>query len=270
MLDAFRAWKDLEADAGQNLYLRTGGVSLCPSRLDYVAQVAANLESIGIPHRRMTGTELRRAWPAFQVPDDTDVVFEPDAGMLAASRCVAVQIELARLFGGDAMRLIEDCPVRRIDLEADRPTVLTDAHRILADRLIVTAGVWTRQLLPRLPIPLRPTRQQVLYFRPADPVAFTPGQFPVFIAKGEGPLDDFYGMPAFAGFGVKVARHGGPDVDPEVVQRIIDDDYPEIVRRFLRSHLPALADAPIDHTEVCLYTVAPDDQFRLGPLPGRH
>src|SRR3954452_17953652 len=33
MLDAFRAWKDLEADAGQNLYLRTGGVSICPSRV---------------------------------------------------------------------------------------------------------------------------------------------------------------------------------------------------------------------------------------------
>src|SRR5438552_13571303 len=26
MLDAFRAWRELEADAGQNLYLRTGGL----------------------------------------------------------------------------------------------------------------------------------------------------------------------------------------------------------------------------------------------------
>src|SRR4051812_29787540 len=39
MLDAFRAWRVLEADAGQNLYLRTGGVSLCPSGVDYVSRV---------------------------------------------------------------------------------------------------------------------------------------------------------------------------------------------------------------------------------------
>src|SRR3954451_7615086 len=72
MPEAFRAWRELEADAGQNLYLRTGGVSLCPPRVDYVGQVAASLEAIGIPHRRMTGRELRRTLPAFEVPDDTD------------------------------------------------------------------------------------------------------------------------------------------------------------------------------------------------------
>ncbi|MBV8234014.1 MAG: hypothetical protein JO329_28885 [Planctomycetaceae bacterium] len=44
--------------------------------------------------------------------------------------------------------------------------------------------------------------------------------------------------------------------------------FPEIVRRFRRGHLPALAGAPIDHAEVCLDTLAPDDHFRLGPLPG--
>src|SRR5689334_3931680 len=49
---AFRAWRELEADAGQNLYLRTGGVSFCPPGVDYVARVAASLESIDVPHRR--------------------------------------------------------------------------------------------------------------------------------------------------------------------------------------------------------------------------
>jgi sarcosine oxidase len=269
MLDAFRAWRELEADAGQNLYLRTGGVSLCPPGVDYVAQVAASLQAIDIPHRRMTGAELHRCLPAFAVPDDTDAVFEPDAGMLAAARAVAVQVELARRLGGDQTSVWENCPVRRIDLEADQPTIVTDTHKLIADRLIVTAGAWTRQLLPRLPIPLRPTRQQVLYFRPPDPLAFAPGRFPVFIYKGAGDQDDFYGMPASAGQGVKVARHGGPDVDPDAVDRTVAEEYRETVRRFLRGHIPALAGAPIDLTEVCLYTLAPDDRFRIGPVNGR-
>ena len=93
---AFQAWKELEADAGQSVYIRTGGVSFSPAGFDYVACVAANLESVGVPHRRMTGADWNRVNPTFSVPATHDVVFEPDAGMLAAARAVALQLELAR------------------------------------------------------------------------------------------------------------------------------------------------------------------------------
>jgi sarcosine oxidase len=69
--------------------------------------------------------------------------------------------------------------------------------------------------------------------------------------------------------GVKTARHGGPDTDPDDEERVVGDEYRAIVRRFLRGHLPALAEAAIDVTETCLYTVAPDEHFRLDLLPER-
>jgi sarcosine oxidase len=163
----------------------------------------------------------------------------------------------------------DKCPVRRIDLDAEKPTVVTDSERIEADRLIVTAGSWTRQLFPQFATLLRPTRQKVCYFRPAEAAAFEPGRFPVFIYKGAGSLDDFYGMPSFLGMGVKTARHGGPDTDPNLEERRVDEADREVVRRFLRRALPALAAAPIDRTETCLYTVTPDEHFRLDFLPGR-
>jgi len=53
---AFQAWKALEADAGQSVYIRTGGVSFSPAGVDDVTRVAANLESIGIPLRRPHST----------------------------------------------------------------------------------------------------------------------------------------------------------------------------------------------------------------------
>lgn len=268
MIDAFRAWRELEADAGQNLFLRTGGVSLCPPEVDYVAQVVASLEAVGVPHRRMTGAELGRSFPAFQVPGETDAVFEPDAGMLAAARIVRVQVELAREFGGDRTLVLENTPVRRIDFEATKPTLLTDSSRIIAERLIITAGAWTRFLLPQLSVALIPTRQQVLYFRPADAPSFMPGRFPVFIFMGVGEGNAFYGMPSHDGLGVKVARHAGPETDPDQPDPLVGDAYREGVRAFLRGCLPALADAPIDLTEVCLYTMSPDEHFRLGLLPG--
>ncbi len=266
MPTAFRAWKELEADAGENLYLRTGGISLSPPGVDYVARVTASLAEIGVPHRRMNGRELRKITPAFQVPDDHDIVFEPDAGMLSAARCLAVQRDLALQFGGSKTQILEQTPVRQIDLDGKNPVVVTDTHRITADRLIVTAGAWTRRLLPEIAVDLQPTFQQVLYFRPKDPSPFQPGRFPVFISKGEGSLNDFYGMPQFHGLGVKVARHGGPETNPDKPDQIISHEYQGVVRAFLSAHIPALAEAEIDFTETCLYTASPDDHFRLDVL----
>jgi sarcosine oxidase len=76
-------------------------------------------------------------------------------------------------------------------------------------------------------------------------------------------------MPGVHGLGVKVARHSGPETDPDVEDRLVGEEYRDIVRGFLRDHIPALATAPIDLAETCLYTVAPDEQFVIDFLPGR-
>ena len=266
---AFRAWKELEADAGEPLYIRTGGLSFSPPGVDYVAKVAANLDEIGVPHWRSSGRAWNQRNPAFGLPAEYDVVFEPDAGLVAAARAVALQVEMARLKGGAKTRVLEQTPVRRIDLDGERPVVLTDAAQIVCERLIVSAGAWVKRLLPQLSVPLRVTRQQVLYVQPTESERFGIGRFPVFIFKGEADDEAYYGMPKFQGLGVKVARHDGPEVDPDVVQRTVSAEYVAIVRRFLRSHIPALAEADVGLTEVCLYTVAPGDQFQVDLLPGR-
>ena len=264
MPQAFRAWRELEADAGQSLFFRTGGVSICPAGVDYVEQVAASLQEIDVPHKRMTGRQLHQSFPAFQVADDAEVVFEPDAGMLAAAHILRALVALAREYGGAATQVVEHCPILGIDLDADKPTLVTTLGTITADRLIVTAGPWVSRLLPQLTMPLRPTRQQVFYFRPSRTHDFALGRFPVFIFKGPGELDSYYGMPPFEGLGVKVARHGGPEVDPNQVEPLIGEAYEEGVRAFLRGCLPEIADVLIDFSEVCLYTNAPKDEFLVG------
>lgn len=266
---AFRAWRELEADAGEPLYIRTGGVSFSPPGVDYAARVAASLAELDVPHWRGTGAEFNQIQPAFALAADEDVVFEPDAGLLAASRAVALQVELARQLGGNRTRVFEQTPVRRIDLDGERPAVVTDAHRIVAERLIVAAGAWVKRLIPDLPVSTRVTRQQVLYFRPTDSSPFQIGRFPVFIYKGDGEDEAFYGMPDFLGLGVKTARHGGPEIDPDANSPVIGEAYRSEVREFLRGHIPALADAAIGLTEVCLYTVAPDEEFHVDFLPVR-
>ncbi len=269
MPEAFRAWRDLEADSAQTLYLRTGGVSLSPPGVDYVARVAASLKAIDCPHKRMSGAEWRRANPEFVVPEDLDVVFEPDAGLLLAERAMTTQIDLARSLGGERTQIWEHTPVLRIDLDATRPTLVLRDRVITADRLIVAAGPWSGHLFPEFAAKLRPERQQVLYYSPADRMPFSIGRFPVFIFKGPGPRDAYYGMPEVFGGGVKVARHGGDPVDPDFDDREIGPEYREEIRRFLLGHLPALADAPVVRTEICKYTVADNEDFLVDFHPRR-
>jgi sarcosine oxidase len=266
---AFRAWKDLEADAGETVYIRTGGVSFSPPGSQYAGQVAQNLKELEVPHWRSSGRAWNQRYPAFALPEDYDVVFEPDAGMLTAARALALQVELARLHGGDKTCVLDQTQVQRIDLDQELPIVVTDTVRIVGERLIVSAGAWVKRLLPQLPVPLHVTRQQVLYVKPSDSTRFRIGRFPVFIFKGEGEDEAYYGMPEFQCLGVKVARHAGPEVDPDVVARTVSAEYVATVRRFLRGHIPALAEGEIDFTEVCLYTVAPGERFLVDFLPGR-
>ena len=266
---AFREWRRLEADAGRALYLRTGGASLAPPGDPYAEQVAASLEAIACPHSRMTGREWNALRPEFAVEDDFDVVYEPDAGVLLADKILKAEVSLARHLGGNRTEVWENDPVERIDLEGDRPALLTAKGRVTTDRLILAAGPWTGRLVSRLAPLLRIERQQVLYVRPGDPGAFTHGRFPVFIVRG-GPGREFhYGMPSLFGGDVKVARDGGAEVDAEADDRTVGPAYIAEVRDFLRGTLPALADAPVVRTEVCKYTMAPANDFLVDRLDGR-
>ena len=96
---AFRAWRELESEAGETLYVRTGGVSFSPPGADYTARVAASLADLGVPHWRGSGRAWNERHSVFGLPDLYDVVFEPDAGMLRAARAVAVQLEMAKRLG---------------------------------------------------------------------------------------------------------------------------------------------------------------------------
>ncbi len=67
---------------------------------------------------------------------------------------------------------------------------------------------------------------------------------------------------------MKLAFHGGEPVsDAAAVDRTPDVDAPDKLRPFLRDVLPELADAPLNQTHVCLYTMTPDHHFVIDRHP---
>jgi sarcosine oxidase len=143
-------------------------------------------------------------------------------------------------------------------------------RRFLARRVVLTADAWTNDLLAHLgtSLPLTVTREQVTYFAPSAPERFGADRLPVWIW-----MDDpsFYGFPTYdeAGNGalVKAAQDcGGAVTSGDGRSFDTDPAALDLLRGFVSGLLPGVG-APA-HTVTCLYTLTPDRDFVMGPVPG--
>ena len=262
---AYRAWAELEAEAGERLLVPTGGLDLFPPGAAISpGPYRASLEACGVPYQWLDAAEVMRRWPAFRLDAGVRGLWQADGGMVPAARGTRLMQRLAASHGAI---LMANAPVTAVRNLGGSVEVVTADATFRAGRLLLCADAWTGDLLAQLDaeLPLVVTQEQFSYFRPADPAAFAPGRFPVWIW-----MDDpsFYGFPVWPGAALKAAQDvGGRQVT--ATTRGFDPDPAASARlaRFLRTHLPAAAGTH-DHTATCLYTLTPDRDLVLGPLPG--
>ncbi len=260
---AYRGWAALEQESGRRLLRQTGGVMIGPGDWTLIPGALASARDHGLAHEEIEAPEARRRFPALRVPDGSVAVWEPRAGILDPEASVAALLEGAR-GSGAVLRLAE--PVRSWRADANGVAVETSAARYRAERLLLAAGPWLRELVRDPHLPLTVERQVVFWFQPRrSPDLFSPERLPVFLWEfAPGRL--FYGLPDL-GRGVKVAcHHQGEDVDPETVSRQVEAEEVETIRTLLRRHVPD-ADGPLEATSVCLYTNTRDGHFLLDHHP---
>ncbi len=264
-LEAYDDWAVLEHDAGEQLITVTGGVDLFPPGAAIpVVDYTASMDEVGIPYDLLDTAETTVRWPQLVVPDGTVTVHQARTGIAPAARGVAAMQRRAAAHGAvlvdrSPVEVVRDRGAGGIEVEAGGTT-----YRVR--RLVVTADAWTNDVLGHLGtiLPLTVTQEQVTYFSPTDPSAFERGRFPVWIW-----MDDpsFYGFPAYGEPTVKAAQDcGGPPVtgddrsfDPDPARERLLADF--MARTFPRS-------GPVQRSKTCLYTLTPDRDFVLGPVPG--
>jgi sarcosine oxidase len=262
---AYRAWAQLEAAAGERLLLRTGGLDLFPAGAAIPpGPYRASLEACGVPYQWLDAAEVMRRWPAFRLDADVHGLWQADGGIVPAARGTELMRRLAARHGAT---LLANTPVTAVRDRGGSVEVTTPECTFRAGRLLLCADAWTGDLLGQLDaeLPLVVTQEQFSYFRPADPDAFAVGRFPVWIW-----MDDpsFYGFPTWPDGALKAAQDvGGHPVTATTRGFAPDPAASERLAGFLRAHLPAATGAH-DHTATCLYTLTPDRDLVLGPLPG--
>ncbi len=263
---AFPMWRALEAESGQQLMVQTGGLDFGPADSPTLLATRDNLWAAGVPYEWLTPGEVSRRLPQFRLDEGMMGGYQPDAGYLAASRCVVAQAQMAQKHGAT---LLTNTPVQKIDVLADSVRVQTaDTHYEVA-RLVITVGPWASRILGNLGLnlPLQATREELVFFEPRDISQFLPDQFPIFIYHGK-PW--FYGLPSVTGTGLKVAVHGRHEpTDPDTVRRTPDQDYIDHVRGFVRRHIPR-GDGKVREARICMYTMTPDEHFVIDKHPAHN
>ncbi len=264
---AYPAWRALEAEAGEQLYIRTGGLDFGPADDPMLQNTIASVKLMHIPHEILSAGEAQKRYPQFRFDDTMRILYQSDSGMLPASKCVLTHLRLAERRGAT---ILANTPVTKVNVKNGSVEVQTASQTYRAGKLVITVGPWAKSVLAQLgmSLPLTPERCQVAYFQPDKPADYEPERFPTFIAHlsqiyGRLP----YGMASYLNSGVKVAFHKGKSVShPSQVNYAPDDDEIERIRTFSRRHLPG-ADGPLVSTMICLYTMTPDEHFVIDKHP---
>lgn len=270
MAAAYPLWAELEREAGETLFVRSGGTYFGQDGHPDLAAVLAALKATDTPHELLDAREHNARFPAFRLRDGERAVYQPDSGFLRASACVRAQTRLALESGA---HLVERCRVTAIERESAL-TVFSEREgqhlEHVVDRVVVTAGPWIDRLLPALKPRLRVTKQQYAYLRIARNAGlFAPGRFPVWIDAGGTTGGAMYGFPADGRIeGIKLAAHlEGEIVNPDAMNREVEPDAIEALRQYARERMPDLSSEVVS-AKSCLYTNTPDKDFIIGKERG--
>ena len=256
---AYELWRELEGEAGERLLHVTGILEGGPIA-EGVLRACADHD---LPHEVLGAAEVAQRFPAFRLPDELEVVYQPDGGFVTPERCIVAHVNGA-LERGAVLRARE----RVLDWEqtASGVRVRTDRGEVEAGRLVLTAGAWSEQVARLKAGSVRPVRQALAWFQPRKPELFSPDRMPVFnLVLG---AEHFYGFPAHGIPGVKLGRYerDGESGDPDAISRepTLADEAP--LRTFAERYLPEGA-GPTVALKTCLFELSPDEHFLIDRHP---
>lgn len=247
---AFDGWSALERESGEVLVHRTGGL--------YAHRGGSQLQGpdcvVIDDHAQMA--ELM---PGFAVPTGYRAVYDPSAGVLEASRAVAVLQQSAAAHGADLRWGVQAVGWERAP---DGVMLRTDAGDLRARRLVIAGGSWMGSLVPELAPLLEVWRILTATVTPGQLIGMPPSLGSFSVDRPEGLA---FGIPDADGNGVKLGVDAGAIWNPETPVAAPSDAEADALRSLLGTYVPGIDTDPVE-LAACLYTMTADKRFVIGPL----
>lgn len=269
MRDAYPLWFDLQAEAGEQLYVKTGGLDFGFPEADTFQALKTSMDTASLEYEHLSRQEIRQRYPQFALEEGMEGLFQAESGLLRASRCVLAHVQLAQARG---TTVLDQTPVLQITPSINGVEVQTARETFYSDRIILTAGSWAKELLAEqgIDLPLKIMPCQLGFYQSSTPAEFAPGRFPVFFAHMNGDYGEMpYGIPhEDPSLGVKITTfYGWSTVNhPSEVDYTPSQDWTERIRHWAQQYIPAAA-GPLLSTRRCLYTLTPDKHFIVDHHP---
>jgi len=273
--NSHRIWRELEALSGESLFEQCGVLVMTSSPdydadddNDFTQRTIRLAKRYGIEHEVLAAEQILQRFPQFSPVLDTAVgYFEPSGGFVRPERCIAVQLKLAEERGAT---LFKGETVTQITSDAQGVTVITDQRTILADKVVISAGMWSADLLgkpfDRL---LRVCRQKLFWFELEEGARFAPVS-PTFIYyHGAGDEASNYGFPPLPGEGsLKVATEQySEESSPDTLDRTVSEAEARVMfDTHVRGKIAGVT-SRLAKSAVCAYTVTPDSHFIIDEHP---
>lgn len=268
-------WRELETELDVPLFEQCGVLvmtaSTDPQRpadaLDFTDTSIALARRYGIEHEVLDAADIRQRFPQFApLADSARGYFEPGGGFVRPERCIDAQLTRARQLGAT---LITGQTVLELKPDTEGVEIISTGSPIKARQVIVSAGMWSAQLLGApFDTLLQVCRQQLYWFRLDEPQHY-PARSPSFILHSADDVDACYGFPPIPGEGsVKIATEQyRVSSQPDSLDRQPSlADAQRLFHELVAPHIAGLAPELVK-ASVCAYTVTPDSGFIIDRHP---
>lgn len=262
-LRAQALWQQLEQESNQSLFLNTGVLNMGERESPFIQTLIASAVKYQLPLDILDASQVSERFPSITLPDNYIGCFESTSGVLRCEACIRAYRTLAI---GHGAKLLTYHGVDSIDIHESGVTLTSGETVIYADRLIVSAGAWSAEILRQLnlTLPMQPTRKTFAWFE-AEETKYGQDHFPAF--SFDSPEGIYYGFPSIDQAGLKVGRHDGgqaqdPNLDIEPYDSVHDSHDLE---RFLAAVMPDVGN--LMYGKTCMYSMTEDENFIIDRHP---
>lgn len=259
-VQALNLWKDFQKECREELYVATGLLDLAVKDKGYEDACFQALQGMRLPVEKLGPAEIRERYRILNARAMRFAIFHPDGGMLWANRAV-------NAFAGAASRkgavIRKNAKVTKIIRGKEGIKEIRDQEgkSFKAPLYLFAPGPWAKELLAAFKLPLKVTKQELLYFRPPQNQGrYRPEHCPVFSLQSKG----YYGFPVHIHGFMKIGYHKkGPTGKPGPGSQEVTPRFEKGCRAFLREFMPDVAGFVETEGKICYYNNTPDEDFIL-------
>ncbi|MBT2555874.1 FAD-dependent oxidoreductase, partial [Arthrobacter sp. ISL-5] len=138
-------WAELEAETGQNILTRCGGLSIGTKDGPYLTALLETTRTNGAEHQSLSREEMAERYPQHNLREDDIAVYDPHAGALRTDRAVTAAVAAAQANGAT---IHTNTPIDSITETGDGVLITSGGKSWTFENVIVASGGWSQRLMP--------------------------------------------------------------------------------------------------------------------------